>query len=354
LAEEAGKTWTLGELAQMMGGELRGPQDLPISRPVPAGSDDPEGITFATNEGYMRKALDSSVGAIIVPLDCPPLDRPAVAVKAPRSAFGVVLSVFEKPLSIASGIHEKAVVDPSAVIHPTASIGAYVVIERDTVIEEGVEIFPFAFVGPRCRIGAGCKVLPHAVLVQDVELGRGCLIHPGAILGADGFGFAWTGSEWFKIPQVGVVVIGENVEIGVNTAVDRATCGETVLGDGVKIDNLVQIAHNVKVGEYTIIVGQVGIAGSTEIGKRNQIGGQSAFADHITTSDDSIFGGASRVTSDLPSGEYMGYPAGPARSMLRAQAMVARLPEMMSRLRQLERELEALKRDGVDPEDAAE
>lgn len=345
MAEESGKTWTLGELAQVMGGELRGPSQLPISRPVPAGSDDPEGITFVTNEAYLRKALDSSVGAIIVPDECPSLERPAVAVANPRAAFGAVLSVFEKPLRGTGGVHDKASVHPTARIHPSASIAAFAVIEAEAEVGENAEIFSFAFIGPRCRVGAGTRILPHAVLVQDVQIGRGCLVHPGAILGADGFGFSWMGSDWFKIPQVGAVVIGDSVEIGVNSAVDRATCGETVLEDGVKIDNLVQIAHNVSVGEKSIIVAQVGIAGSTQIGKRNQIGGQAGFADHVTTGDDSTFSGAARVTSDLPTGDYLGFPAGPARSMLRAQAMVAKLPEMMSRLRQLERELEALKQD---------
>lgn len=347
---ERKETWSLGELAQVIGAELRGPADLLIRRPVPAGSDDPEGITFVTNEKYLAKALDSSVGVILVPHEFPALERPTLGVLNPRAAFGVVLALFERPARVASGIHPTAVVSPSAVIHPDAGIGAYAVIEDEVVIDTGAQVFPFAYVGTRCSLAAGAKVMPHAVLVQDVSVGPNSIIHSGAVVGGDGFGFAWTGNEHVKVPQVGQVLIGENVEIGANSCIDRATCGETVISNGVKIDNQVQVAHNVELGEHTVLAAQVGIAGSTTVGRRVMMGGQVGVKDHLLIGDDAQFGGGSIVLSDAEAGEYLGYPAAPSRLALRSMLATTKLPDLMKRIREIEKELEELKRASADAE----
>ncbi len=345
---ERKEAWSLGELAQVIGADLRGPADLVVRRPVPAGSDDPEGITFASNEKYLAKALESSVGVILVPHETPSLERPVLGVLNPRAAFGVVLALFEKPSRVAPGIHPTAVVADTAIIHPDAAIGAYAVIEAEAVIDSGVQVFSFAYIGARCSLGAGAKIYPHAVLVQDVSVGPNSIVHSGAVIGGDGFGFAWTGSEHVKVPQVGQVIIGENVEIGANTCIDRATCGETVISNGVKIDNQVQVAHNVELGEHTVLAAQVGVAGSTVVGRRVMMGGQVGVKDHLVIGDDTQFGGGSIVLSDTSGGEHLGYPAKPSRLALKSMIATSKLPDLQQRIRQMEKDIEELKRAASD------
>jgi UDP-3-O-[3-hydroxymyristoyl] glucosamine N-acyltransferase len=190
-------------------------------------------------------------------------------------------------------------------------------------------------------------VFPHAVLYQDVVLGERCVVHSGAVLGADGFGFVWDGDKQHKVPQIGGVVVGDDVEFGANTCVDRATCGETLVGRGTKLDNLVQVAHNVSIGEHTVIAAQVGIGGSSSIGSRDTIGGDVAVSDHVSIADGVVVGGRSGVFQDIAEpGEYAGFPPLPVVSAMRVMALQTRLPELFRRLKQLEGEVEALRRNG--------
>jgi UDP-3-O-[3-hydroxymyristoyl] glucosamine N-acyltransferase len=338
--------WTLGEIAAMVGGELKGPADLRITRVVPAGYDDPSGVTFAESEKYLAKCLSSNVGAVIVQKGHGTVDRPAIYVDSPRAAFGYLLSRFARPLPLASGVHPTAIVSPGANVDSSAAIGAYAVVESGASIGAGSRIYPFAYVGEACTLGEGCIVFPHAVLYQDVVMGARCVVHSGAVLGADGFGFVWDGKKQFKVPQIGGVIIGDDVEFGANTCVDRATCGETMIGRGTKLDNLVQIAHNVTVGEDTVLAAQVGVGGSTSIGDRVSIGGDSAVADHVSIGDGVVIGGRSGVFQDLDEpGEYLGLPPLPIVSAMRVMALQTRLPELFKRLKQLEDEVEALRRN---------
>lgn len=340
------KTWTLSELATTVGGTVVGNPQTQVSRPVPAGYDDPAGITFAGNETYVKKALASTVGAIIVPLEAPDLPRPLIKVADPRLAFAKVCAVMARPLPIHEGIHPTAIVSPEAHVDPTAKVGAYCVVEAGAKLGPNCRVYPFCYIGENCQVGDNGCLYPHVVLIQDIVIGKNSIIHSGVVLGADGFGFVWDGTQRLKIPQVGGITIGDNVEVGANSCIDRATSGETLIGDGVKLDNLVQIAHNVEVGRHTVMASQVGIAGSSKVGERVIFGGQAGMADHLSVADDVVLGGRSGVVSDIElAGEYFGMPPAPVNQTMRAMALQQRLPELFKRLRALERQIEELTGD---------
>jgi UDP-3-O-[3-hydroxymyristoyl] glucosamine N-acyltransferase len=333
--------WTLGSLAQMLGGELQGPADLALNRPVSVETDDPNGIAFAESEKYLVRAEESQVGAVLIGRDARATAKAAIRVDEPRLAFFMLLKLSERPLPISPGVHPTAVVDPSASVDSSASVGPFAVVEAGAVIGAGVRVFPFCYVGTNCRIGSGTILYPHVTLYQDVRVGEDCIIHSGVVLGADGFGFVWDGEQRIKVPQVGGVEIGNRVELGVNTAIDRATAGETTIGDGTKIDNLVQVGHNDRIGEHTVIAGCSGLAGSVEIGDRCVIGGQVAFRDHVRLGDDVHVAGRSGIERDLlEPGQYFGIPALPALEAIRIFKATQRLPEILSRLRKLEQKVE--------------
>lgn len=320
-----------------MGGELSGNPAAVISRPVEAGSNDPHGITFAEGSKYYDRVQGSGVGAVIVPLDAPEMDCPTIRVDAPRAAFGLLLHRAKQPLPHNPGVHATAIVE-GATIAADASVGPYAVIAPGAVVESGATVHAFCYVGPRCVVGVGSVLYPHVVLVEDVILGRGCTLFPGVVLGADGFGYVWTGSEHAAIPQVGGVRLADHVDVGANTTIDRATAGDTTLGQGVKVDNLVQIAHNVKIGPYTVIASQVGLAGSAQIGAGVLMGGQAAVADHATVGDRVILAGRSGVMKAVQEpGEYFGLPATPIREAMRQMALMRKLPDLLARLEALEK-----------------
>lgn len=330
--------WTLASLAQLIGGVADGPLDLVLHRPVPAGSDDPHGITFAESEKYLAMVESSGVGAVILTRDCS-IGRPSIHVDNPRLAFGMVLAMFRRPLTIEPGIHTTAVVSPNAKVDPTAAIGPFAVIADYAEVSARARVHAHCYVGEYCTVGEDAELGPRVTLVQDVAIGARSIIYSGAVLGADGFGFFWDGSKRTKVPQVGGVVVGEDVEIGANVTIDRATCGDTIIENGVKLDNLIQIGHNVTIGEHTVIAGLTGISGSVTVGKRVTMGGQVAVNDHTEIGDDVVLAGRTGVMrSVLEPGEYFGTPATPAKPALRLLALQRRLPEIIERLEKLERD----------------
>ncbi len=341
--ESAARSWTLGEIASLLNGELRGPADLRVSRPVPADSDDPEGLAFAENESYLKKAEAAAVGALLVPRSMRATEKPCIAVDDPRMTFGMILGMTARPLAIEPGVHPTAIVHPEATVAPTASVGAYTVVERGAAIGERCRVHAFCYVGENCRLGNDVLMYPHVVLVQDVEVGAKTILHGGCVLGTDGFGFVRVSGRMMKVPQVGRIALGEDVEIGALTAVDRATAGETRIGRGTKIDNLVQIAHNVNLGEDGVMAGQVGIAGSTRIGDRFVMGGQAGVGDHVTIVDDVHLSGRASVYNDLKNpGQYVGNPAVPGLRGARSALIAQQLPEMLNRIRALEKKVAEL------------
>lgn len=343
--EKAVSRWTLGELARLLGATLDGPEGLPIDRPVPADSDDPAGISFAESDAYIAQARASGCAAVIVRPEAGDLGKPMLRHAHPRGAFGMLLGMTHRPAPLDIGIHPAAVVHPEAKVDPTASVGAFAVIERGAEVGPKCRVYGLAYVGENCVLGPGCTVYPHAVLVQDVVLGPDCIVHPGAVIGADGFGYVWDGKRRAKIPQVGGVKLGEAVEIGANATVDRATCGETQMGDGAKIDNLVMIAHNCRIGAHTVMAALTGIAGSSKVGSRCTFGGQAAMPDHGFVGDDVVLAARGAVVHPITEpGVYFGLPAMPALEAQRILMAQAKLPELLKRVRALEREVERLEK----------
>lgn len=329
---------TLGEVAELLGGELHGPADLAISGPVALDCVGPGGIAFAESPRYLSIGEQGGASALLLPANLSSTLKPYVTVADPRAAFFRLLVTAKRPLPINPGIHPTAVVDAQASVDPSAQIGAYAVIERNAKIGPGSKVFAFAYIGERCIIGDDCTIYPHAVLYQDVRLGSRVTVHAGAVLGADGFGYARDGQQRIKIPQIGSVVVEDDCEVGALTAIDRATVGETNLKRGVKIDNLVQIAHNVSIGQGSVIASQTGIAGSAKVGERVMMAGQVGIADHMTIADDVVLAARSAVLQDIDqAGEYIGTPARPSAEGKKAMLLVSKLPELFQRLRKLER-----------------
>jgi UDP-3-O-[3-hydroxymyristoyl] glucosamine N-acyltransferase len=341
--ENESQIWTLGKLAELLGAEIIGPSDFVVSAPASSDSSNPNGLAFAEGDEYLSEAMTSRVGAVIVPLKVTEFPKPILRHPNPRKAFGQLLSLFDTPFDQPNGIHPSAIVDPTSTVDPSASVGPYVVIGRDVRIASGAMIMPFCYIGDNCSIGENSTVFPHAVLLRNITIGADCQIGPGAILGHAGFGYYWDGTKQVSVPQIGSVVIGDAVDIGALVAIDRATADSTSIDYGTKIDNLVQVAHNVKIGKHGVFASQVGIAGSTTIGDRHMAGGQAGYADHVTITDGVILAGRSGVMGTLSEpGMYGGAPCMPMRKYRRVTGIIEDLPELLKRVRALEKKVQEL------------
>ncbi len=344
--DQSSLTHTLEEIARIVDGQMFGPGDLIITDAVPAGDSGTSAITFAESDAYLKFVENSDVAAVLVGKEVES-SKPHIRCDDPRKAFVRILATLIRELPLASGIHATAIVSQDAVVHSSARIGPYCVIERGVVIEEDVRVYPFCYIGEDCRLGKSCRLFPHVTLYQEVRLGDRTTVHAGSVLGADGFGYYFDAGMHKKIPQVGGVVVGDDCEIGALTAIDRAMAGDTKIGEGTKLDNLVQIAHNVSVGKHTVMAAQVGIGGSSRIGAYNVFAGQSGAADHVATPDASQFGAGTGVTRDiLEPGGYMGRPVTrPVAEERRIMAAMTKLPALIRRVRELEEEVAKLKRE---------
>lgn len=341
--ENESQIWTLGKLAKILGAELVGPPEFRISGPAGSDSDDPSGLAFAEAEEYLEEAKNSKVGAVIVPMSVEDFPKPALRHSHPRAAFGHLLSLFDKPFTQAMGVHPTAIVHSTSIVDSGASIGPYVVIESGCNVASGAVIMPFCYIGENCSVGRDSLVLPHAVLLRNVDIGESCEIGPGAILGHAGFGYYWDGQKQVRVPQVGRVRLGDEVHVGALTAVDRATCGETSIDDGTKLDNLVQVGHNVKIGKHGVFASQVGVAGSSVIGDRHTAGGQAGFADHVRVTDGVTIAGRSGVMGTISEpGVYGGAPCMPMSQYRRVTVINSDLPNLVKRLRALEKKVSEL------------
>lgn len=333
----------LDELAERLGCRLEGSGELEVGGLRGLEDAGPQDLSFVAAERYLPRLKASAAGAVILAEGWPAVDRPALRTANPVLAFARALTLFHPPGAPAPGIHPTAVVAPDARVAPDASVGALSVLGPGAAVGPGTILEAHVTVGAGVRIGRGCRIGAQVVLRDGVEVGDRVTIHSGAVIGADGFGFARDGRRYVKIPQVGRVVIEDDVEIGANAAIDRATLGETRIGRGTKIDNLVQIGHNVRVGADTVIVAQVGISGSCRVGSRVTLAGQVGVVDHVEIGDEVIVGAQSGVTKDIPPGSVvLGSPAVPHGEFKRRVAATARLPELRKLLRALEERLAAL------------
>lgn len=335
----------LKEIAGLIDGSVIGDGETEISG-VAGVSEAGEGdIIFISSVKYFQAVKESRAAAVIVKDAVTDLDKPQVTVANPQLAFAQLLGHFYVKPHPYKGISEKAFVSPSAsieenvTVYPLAYIAEGVAIGRDTVIYPGV------FIGEKSVIGEGCVVYPNVTIREGVTVGSRVIIHAGAVIGADGFGYVFDGQAHRKIPQVGGVTIEADVEIGANTTIDRATTGMTVIGRGTKIDNLVQIGHNVKVGQNAIFVAQVAIGGSSDIGDGVILGGQAGVADHITIEAGTMAAAQSGITGKagkVKKGIYGGTPALPIDEALRAAMIYAKLPEMREKINELEKKIKLL------------
>lgn len=343
---EMRKKWTLGELARMVGGELEGDPLLCITGVSPIEGAGPGDITFAEDAKKASAAAGGTAGAVVVPRGVGLAGKPCIIVDNPRLAFARILAAFEPEHGVpAEGIDPRSSVHPSATILGGARIGPNVTVEAGATIGENAVLYPGVYIGREAKVGAGTVIYPNAVVRERVVIGRNVIIHPGAVIGADGFGYVESGGAHHKIPQIGTVIIEDDVEIGANACVDRATMGATVIGRGTKVDNLVQIGHNVKVGENCIIVGLTGVGGSSEIGASSTLAGGVGVKDHVRIGPGSVVAARALVCTNLPPGAFVsGSPARPHREQLAIEAAMRKLPELLERVGSLEAEIEKIKR----------
>ncbi len=334
---------TLKELAELIGGTVVGDGEVEIHRVAGIDSAKSGEITFLANPKYLPLLQTTQASAVMVK---PGVEAPGVSLLVcpnPYLAFAKVLTALHVAKPECRGIMEGAFVDPEAKIADGATIYPGCVIGKNVAVGSGTTLYPGVLLYDNVTVGEDCLIHAGTVVREGCRIGNRVIVQPKAVIGSDGFGFAPDGSGYFKIPQVGIVVIEDDVEIGANSCLDRAALGETRIGRGTKLDNLVQIAHNVKIGADSIIVAQVGIAGSTAIGKHCTLGGQVGVAGHIKVGDNTMVGAQSGIAGNLPSGEvFSGTPAIPHRNWLRASTSFAKLPEMRKEIGKLKRQIEEL------------
>ncbi|MDH4231912.1 MAG: UDP-3-O-(3-hydroxymyristoyl)glucosamine N-acyltransferase [Nitrospirota bacterium] len=334
----------LKDFADIVKGTVQGDAEIEITG-VAGILDAKEGdITFVSSAKYLKQAYESKASCIIVKEPIPGLKSSQLCIANPYFAFAKALECFYPGPSYPAGISSMAAVSPHAVIGSNVCISAFASLSDHVSVGDGTVILPGVFIGEKTRIGKQCVIHPNVVIREGVTIGDRVIIHAGTVIGSDGYGYTFEKGEHYKIPQVGGVIIEDDVEIGSNVSIDRATLGNTVIGRGTKIDNLAQIAHNVKIGEKSLIIAQVGIGGSSEIGSHVTIGGQTALADHTVIEPGTMIAGQSGLFGHVPKGIYSGSPAIPHKNWLRSQALFAKLPEINKRLRELEDKLNRLEK----------
>jgi len=339
------------DIAARIGAELRGP-DVPLSRVASLGPAQGDSLSFLAGARHRWLLPQTRAGAVILHAKYVAQSPCTVLVtENPELAFAKAVAVLHPRARPEPGVHPSAVVHPSARLDPAASVGPLSVIEADVELAAGVEIGPHCVVGAGSRIGPDSRLVSEVVVCERSIIGARVLLHPGSVIGREGFGFARDGDRWVRIPQIGRVRLGDDVEIGANTAVDRGAIEDTVIGDGVKIDNLIQIGHNVSIGEHTAMAACSGISGSTQIGRRCTIAGAVGMAGHLEIGDDVHFTGMAMVTrSQTEPGIYSsGIPAMPNADWRHAIARLKRLGTLSDRVTELEALVRSLADAGAGP-----
>ncbi len=333
----------LHKLAELLGADLFGSGDADIIG-VAGVREASEGyITFITGKSYLKDLEQSRAAAALVPPETPEMRLPLLRVKNPRLAFARALELFYVKPYTPAGISDRAFIGKNVAFGADCSIHPFAVLMDNVKIGDRVTIHPGAHVGWDSHIGDDTVLHPNVSIGHNIVVGKRVIIHAGTVLGSDGFGFVTDGGRHHKIPQVGGVVIGDDVEIGANCSIDRATLGNTVIKQGTKLDNQVHIAHNVTIGEHCLLAGQVGIAGSSTLGNYVVFGGQAGVADHTVVGDRVMAGGKSVITKDVEPGMIIaGFNAMPVREWLKVQAILPRLPELKKMIMELAKQVKDL------------
>lgn len=346
---------TLSEITRFLGGTLDGDGTTEITRVAKIEEASRGDITFVSNPKYRRFISSTGASAIIITHDeilagigerSPSLNF--IRVKDPYLAFLRIVDLLTPPPAVPlRGVHPAAVTAPSAVIHPDAAVGPNAVIGERCTIGAGTILHPCAVLGDNVTVGEGSVIHANVTVREGCRIGNRVIIHAGTVIGSDGFGFApRDDGSYEKIPQRGIVVIEDDVEVGANCAIDRATIGETRIKKGAKLDNLIQIAHNVVIGEHTVIAAQTGISGSTKLGRQCAVGGQVGFVGHIEIAERTTIGAKSGIPKSItkPGTTYFGYPAHELRRQLRIEAVISQLPELLTQIQELQHRLTELER----------
>jgi UDP-3-O-[3-hydroxymyristoyl] glucosamine N-acyltransferase len=342
--------YRLAELAELVGGRVEGDPERAVEAIRSLEAAGPRDLSFLKDPRYRGQAAASAAGALLVGAALAealadgrdgPGDRDLLIADDPSWALARLLTHVHPPERRPPGVHPTAILEPGCAVDPAAHVGPYAVIGEGSRIEAGAAVLAFVAVGRGCTVGEGAVLHPHAVLYDGTEVGAGCIVHAGAVLGADGFGYATHGGVHHKVPQVGRVVLEAEVEVGANSTIDRATLGETRIGAGTKIDNLVQVGHNVEVGRHCILCGQAGIAGSARLGSYVVLAGQSGVAGHIELGDGAQVAAKSAALASVePRTAVAGIPAIEMRKWRRQAVLLSRLDEIVRRLRAVEKRME--------------
>lgn len=333
----------IAEIANAIGGDLHGNATVEIVGVAPLGEAGEGTIAYLSDKRHAGKIDESGASAFVLPqgVSC---DRPFISSDNPAITFAKVVNLFH-PQPERRGIDERAVVEESARLGRDVTLYPLAYVGEGAVLGDRVTVYPGAFIGPGCAIGDDTTIHANVVVCNGTTIGKRVIIHGGTVVGSDGYGFAWDGEKHFKIPQVGVVVIGDDVEIGANCSIDRAALSRTEIKSGAKIDNLVHIAHNCVIGEHTLLAAQVGFAGSVTVGSGVAMAGQVGVSGHLKVGDGVMVGGKAGITKDIEAGaKISGYPAIPHMQWMRQQKMIEKLPELKEALKTLEEKIEKLEK----------
>jgi UDP-3-O-[3-hydroxymyristoyl] glucosamine N-acyltransferase len=336
---------TAQELAVLLGGELIGDGSTVINTVSKIEEGATGSLSFLANPKYEEHLYHTKSSVVLVNKSFKPqqlVSTCLILVDDPYASFTFLLEKFSNPETQLSGHEPMSFIDAEAKLGLNVYVGAFAYISKGAVVGDNTKIFPQVFLGANVRIGSNCIIYPGVKIYHDCILGDNCIIHASTVIGSDGFGFAPLADRSYKkIPQIGNVRIENDVEIGSNCSIDRATMGSTIIKKGVKLDNLIQVAHNVEVGEHTVMAGQAGVAGSTKLGKYSVVGGQVAIAGHLQIADGNQFGGQSGVNANIKdeNKKWFGTPVLELRDALRSGAITRRLPELLSRIEAIEKEL---------------
>jgi UDP-3-O-[3-hydroxymyristoyl] glucosamine N-acyltransferase len=332
--------FTAAEIAKQLQGEVIGDSALRLTGFAPADRAQSGDLTFAENEDYFARAEASAASAILVAGEFKSQHKTLVRVRNARVAFAKVLPLFFPEPAFPPGIHPSAVVAATARIAPTAHVGPHCIVEENARLGARVVLQGGNYVGAGSELGEDTNIFPNVTIYARTQIGRRVRIHSGTVIGSDGFGYVFDQGAHLKVPQIGNVIIHDDVEIGANVTVDRGALGPTIIGKGTKIDNLVQVAHNVAIGEHCLLISQVGIAGSTQLGNYVILGGQVGLAGHLKIGNQVTVAAQSGVMHDIPDGgKYLGAPAVPDKQAKRQYIGISQLPELIRRVRELEKKL---------------
>ena len=338
-------------IAGFLKGEIVGNPEIKVNTIARIEEGHPGALSFLANPKYEQYLYTTGSSIVLVNRSFVPSGRveaTLIKVENAYESFAALLQMVDQARPRKKGVHDTAIIELTATVGKNVYIGPYVYIGENCEIADGCSLYPHVYIGDNTRIGKNCTLNPGVKIYHDCIVGENCTIHAGTVIGSDGFGFApQSDNEFMKIPQLGNVVIEDNVEIGSNVAIDRATMGSTIIRRGVKLDNLIQIGHNVEIGENTVMAGQTGVSGSSKVGRNCMFGGQVGLAGHLKVADGTKIGAQSGIPNDVKkeNSVLLGYPAIDARDFMKSSVIFKKLPELWKKIGELEKQVETLKKD---------